>query len=184
MAPRCVLYAIVCAALAGCALSPRAGHPAPTAWLARRGGLATGPAQARAARALARLALPDGQRPGVQVLADDALGAFAWPDGRIVVTRGLVDGVGDAALAAAVAHEVGHLVLGGHLDGNGLPRDGRADDEAAADRVARALLERSGLDVGALTDLLAALEARAAPASRRRARLAARCTALGGASAL
>ena len=44
-------------------------------------------------------------------------GAFAWPDGRIRVTRGLIDLLNDEELAAAVAHEIGHLLADGYLAG-------------------------------------------------------------------
>jgi len=46
-----------------------------------------------------------------------ALGAWSWPDGRIRASRALVDLLDDDELAAALAHEVGHLVDGGHIAG-------------------------------------------------------------------
>src|SRR4029450_10489466 len=52
------------------------------------------------------LLLPDG---GVRwrVTSRADVGAWAWPDGRIEVAKGLVDRLDDHELAAALAHELG-----------------------------------------------------------------------------
>src|SRR5437899_1996032 len=52
-----------------------------------------------------------------RVLNYDTACAFGWPDGRIYLTRSLVDLLDDQELAAAIAHELGHLVVDGHLHG-------------------------------------------------------------------
>ena len=65
------------ATTAGCAVS---GH-APAAWVARAGGVLTDARQQRAEAAVARLTFGDPQlRVKVQVLATDAVCAFAWPN--------------------------------------------------------------------------------------------------------
>jgi len=86
------------------------------------------------------------------------LGAWAWPDGRIEVSRALVDRLDEEELAAALAHELGHLLDGGHLpvgtagldDGPPLGLRGAAgadEAEARADRIGCALLARRGIRV-------------------------------------
>ena len=50
-----------------------------------------------------------------QVSPRKGLGARAWPDGRIEVSRALIDRLDDEELAAVLAHELGHLLDGGHL---------------------------------------------------------------------
>src|SRR5262249_17752321 len=80
----------------------------------------------------------------------------AWPDGRIEVSRALVDRLDEEELAAALAHELGHLLEGGHLpvgtagldDGPPLGLRGAAgadEAEARADRIGCALLARRGI---------------------------------------
>lgn len=51
----------------------------------------------------------------VQVLDSDGVCAYGWPNGNLFVTRGLVDLLSDQELAAAIAHEMGHLLNDGHL---------------------------------------------------------------------
>jgi Zn-dependent protease with chaperone function len=53
-----------------------------------------------------------------QVSPRRGLGAWAWPGGRIEVSRALIDRLDDEQLAAALAHELGHLLDGGHLHGD------------------------------------------------------------------
>jgi len=45
----------------------------------------------------------------VRVLGSDGACAYAWPSGDLFVTRGLLRLLDDAELAAALAHELGHL---------------------------------------------------------------------------
>lgn len=177
------VWLLVPAILGGCTVPQARGVGDRFDRVTHAGVIRRGPTADRAARALARLRLAGDEGARVAVVDADGLDAWAWADGRIVVTRGLVDGVGEPALVAAIAHELGHLVLGGHLDGGRhLMPLGRADDERAADGVARMLLARAGLTHTALTDLLGALHAAAAPASIRRARLASRLEALAASS--
>ena len=95
-----------------------------------------------------------------QVSPRRGLGAWAWPDGRIEVSRALIDRLDDEELAAALAYELGHLLDGGHLavsragldDGPppGLRVAAGADEvEARADRIGCALLARRGAETRA-----------------------------------
>ena len=75
------------------------------------------------------------------------------------MTRGLVDGLDDAELAAAVAHEIGHLLDEGHLRSRAGLRGGHtrstgSDAEARADAVGVTLLESAGLPRSAMVGML------------------------------
>lgn len=74
----------------------------------------------------------------IRVLASEAAAAYAWRDGSLFVTRGLLRVLDDAALTAAIAHELAHL--SGH--GDGLAGDAA---ERLADRRGSELLATSGL---------------------------------------
>jgi predicted Zn-dependent protease len=85
--------------------------------------------------------------------------AFAWADGRIMVTRELVDLLDDEELLAAVAHEVGHLIVDQRLAGHrALTGESLAGDaELAADRAGTVLLGRCGADAAAMPRMLLAV---------------------------
>lgn len=129
------------------------------------GGCVVGPAmhhqdaarQARIDQAVRRV-LPPGEthRVTVYLSADGAASAYAWPDGRIVLTRRLVDLLDEQALAAVIAHEVGHLLLDGHLSFDCHRGETPADDaELAADLVGSALLrQQSDLSPDAMARML------------------------------
>jgi predicted Zn-dependent protease len=88
------------------------------------------------------------------------VGAWAWPDGRIEVAKGLVDRLDDQELAAALAHELGHLIDGGHLAAGPHALDGGAGDlERRADRVGCAMLVRQGVPAAAMPRMLAKVAA-------------------------
>jgi hypothetical protein len=103
----------------------------------------------------------------------DTLGAWSWPDGRIRVSRTLVDLLDDDALAAALAHEIGHLLDGGHVaDGSsalaGASSGARHDGpglELRADAVACSLLRARGTPVEALPRMLRTVARDLTPAS-------------------
>ncbi|MCW5890727.1 MAG: M48 family metalloprotease [bacterium] len=115
---------------------------------------------ARAARLSAAAAsllrsLPQGGRTTVVLSRRPGLGAWARRSGRIEVTPALVDLLDDDELAAAVAHELGHLVAGGHVDAAAaLAGAGDAAGEERADAVGCRLLAASGRPTGALPRLL------------------------------
>jgi Zn-dependent protease with chaperone function len=112
----------------------------------------------RLARAVARLGVAD-LRVGVSDRG--GLGAWAWPRGAVEVSRDLVDLLDDEELAAAVAHEVGHLDDGGHRAPPPSALGGAADAEAEAraDRLGCRLLAARGLDPAATVRLLEKLDA-------------------------
>jgi len=87
----------------------------------------------------------------------DGFGAWSWPDGRIRVSRRLVDLLDDDELRAALAHEVGHLIDGGHVAGGPLAlsgSSGKAGLEQRADLVGCRLLRARGAPAGALPRML------------------------------
>jgi predicted Zn-dependent protease len=95
----------------------------------------------------------------VRVLDSDDLCAYGWPDGSLFVTRGLVDRLDDAELAAAVAHELGHLLSDGHLRTIVSLRgcEGRSqelDAESQADAIAVDLLAAEALAPDAVLRML------------------------------
>ena len=103
--------------------------------------------RARARAALDRLTGTLGQRPlHITVSPSDRPAAYAWPDGRLLLTRGLLRLLDDDELAAAVAHELGHLVTDGHLREvvalGGAGSTGEA--ESLADAAGSRLLARAG----------------------------------------
>jgi hypothetical protein len=106
------------AGLCGCSTSP----PAPAAsrneanWLAAQGGVAEGQQLVIATKQLSRLTHSTGERAGepslrIHVLNRADAAAYCWPSGDIYLSRGLVDHLSEDELAAAIAHELGHLIL-------------------------------------------------------------------------
>jgi len=123
----------------------------------------------------------------VVVLDSSTVNAFAMPGGVIVVCAGLLRSLGSAEeLAAVIAHEAGHVVnhdvartmarqigiaallsvLGGReaevlvqrLLGELINQHYSREVEAKADAVALRVLERAGIDPGALADAFGRLE--------------------------
>jgi predicted Zn-dependent protease len=113
-------------------------------------------------------------RGSLHVLDSPTPGAYAWPDGRIYVTRGLSDLVADEELAAAVAHELRHhpsthratppsSVLG-HAS------DTPTDEEARADAIGVSLLREEHVPPAAMRRMLEKLNTSPAlPAGARQA---------------
>jgi hypothetical protein len=110
-------------------------------------------------------------------------GAWAWSGGPIEVSRDLIDLLDDDELAAAVAHEVGHLRGGVQWAG---PRslDGEADleTESRADQLGCRLLVARGIEPTATVRLLDKLStvlgspAQPSPFATRSSRARAACT--------
>jgi predicted Zn-dependent protease len=155
-------------------------------WVRAQGGIETDAAsQDRLERAAIRLSRGHDQLPvRVAVLATDAVSAYSWPDGQIFVTRGLLNRISDdQELAAAIAHELGHLLDDRHVR-LALSLRGRenADDlEARADAIGASLLEAQHIPRGAMPSLLRKVAATMPPAAQepllRRARLLEEATA-------
>ena len=102
----------------------------------------------------------------VAVVESESLRAFAWPSGHLLVSCGLARGTmeaDDEALAAALAHECGHLMDDGHMWQTGHRHHpatlahGSADAEARADRLGVQLLIRAGYSAKAMDRLLVRL---------------------------
>lgn len=109
------------------------------------------------ARAECAILSPSADRPvHVQVLDNDSVGAYGWPDGNLFVTRGLVDLLTDKELAAAIAHEMGHLLNDGHLHTVVSLRGCSVspDIEERADSIGVRLLEEHGIARGAMVSML------------------------------
>ena len=157
--------------LVGCGTSGDPGR-----WAQRMGGTLHDARAQRAEAALAVLAPPSGEDVRVRVLDVAAVGAYAWPDGEIFVTRGLVDLLPQRELVAAIAHEAGHLLDGRHLRGpvslHGYSSD--SDAEVRADAAGVWLLRRRGFDDRVMSSMLqrvcasAAVSATCRPGLRRR----------------
>lgn len=129
-------------------------------WAQRHGGVCDFQ-QERVAVLAQRLVTHCGTGPhdiDVQVLNTDVVAAYSWREGRLFVTRGLVATADDHELAAALAHELAHLLSDGHLKGQVAALTGsvsaESDAESRADLVARELLELSGYQPDAMQRLL------------------------------
>jgi predicted Zn-dependent protease len=88
------------------------------------------------------------------VLRNTGITAYSWPTGEVFMTSGLVDRASDDELAAAIAHELGHLVAG---------REGKAslrginaplEVEQQADAIGCELLQASGRSPKSLVSML------------------------------
>ncbi len=91
------------------------------------------------------------------------VGAWAWPDRRVRVSRALVDLLDDDELTAALAHELGHLLDRGDLPSPPAALIGGAsgdDPELRADQIGRRLVEASGRSPDAMARMLAKIAAR------------------------
>ncbi len=121
----------------------------------------------------------------VSVLDSNEIAAYGWRDGRILLTSGLIDQVNDDELAAAAAHELGHLLDDGIVKPvaslRGCKED--LDAEARADALGVQVLGQQRIAPEAMESMLAKVRD-SVPADcaqgigRRLARLAARRSAL------
>jgi Zn-dependent protease with chaperone function len=90
------------------------------------------------------------------------VGAWAWPDRRIRVSRALVDLLDDNELAAALGHELGHLLDRGDLPAPPvalLGGSGGDDLEVRADQIGCRLLAARGI-APAMAEMLAKVSTR------------------------
>jgi predicted Zn-dependent protease len=156
--------------LSACASLPQP-RPAWERWSMRQGGLVDpaeeGQVVASAEAALARLAGACAcPHVRVRVLNNERSEAFAWRDGSLFVTRGLVRLLAPEELAATLAHELGHLLAGGAA------RSGPAA-ELTADRLGTELLVASGLNREHMLSMLERIVSATAPEPGIEARIAA-----------
>ena len=163
---------------AACSSLPAGEAPAWRRWSIAHGGVLApdraGAAYERTQDALARIAPAcTCAHVTVRVLGDAEPAAFAFRDGSLFVTRGLVALLDDGELSAALAHEVAHL----SGRGDGLPGP---EAERLADRIGAELLRASGLSAALMPRMLRRLERAQA---RGAADIAARIAALESAPA-
>jgi Zn-dependent protease with chaperone function len=143
----------------GCAHTP--GASSRETWVARFGGLDRTQPQQRLEAARDRL-LPDPLRSDitVAVLRSNEPGAFSWHDGSVFATRGLLRVLDDDELAAALAHEVGHILRdrGRGSAGRVLSLRGQSDAAAAAefeaDAAGMSLIKQAGIPNGSMASML------------------------------
>ena len=152
---RGLLGLIIIAALGGGCAASSGDH---RAWIDQHGGVIRDSRQSRAQTALDSLGrCPAARQLVIRVLDEDTVAAWSWPDGSIFVTRRLVDALGDDELAAAIAHECGHLLADGHMQApnslRGYPKG--LDVESRADAIGSNLLELNGLPRDAMIRMLA-----------------------------
>ena len=114
-----------------------------------------------------------GRHVHVSVSDATAPAAYSWPDGRVVVTRGLLRLLDEHELAAALAHELGHLVAGGHVrPPAALGGTSAAPDvESRADAAGCDLLRSAGYDPAAMRRMLQKVAASPGTGKSCRARL-------------
>lgn len=127
-----------------------------SAWAQAQGGVIAGDLANRAEAASAVLGLRAGRTVRVHVLDSETIGAYGWPEGDLFVTRGLVDRLSDRELAAAIAHEMGHLLNDGHLHTVVSLRGCcvSPDAEARADAIGVRLLASRGIGCDAMISML------------------------------
>jgi predicted Zn-dependent protease len=90
------------------------------------------------------------------LLASDEVNAFSLPGGLIYVTRGLCQRIGedDDLLAAAVAHEMSHVLTRDGLKPACATTEESFDREAQADAGAVALMRAGGYEAAGLARLM------------------------------
>ena len=128
-------------------------------WVREQGGLVAGARQARVdAVAQPLLRQFDGRQLQVRVLDSDAVTAYGWRDGTIFLTRRLIDLMQDDELAAAIAHELGHLLADGHVHSvtslRGCDHEENLETEHRADLIGAQLLRKSSISPAAMTRML------------------------------
>ena len=147
-------------ALSGCAsTSVFESRPAWHRWSEERGGVLEEAQfrEERINRAWSVLApVCQCEHTRIRILDDPRVQAFAWRDGSVFVTRGLLDTMDDVELLAALAHELGHLA-GSHDGAAGRRR------EQLADAFGIDLLQRAGRPGSGMVRMLVKLHAHSAP---------------------
>ena len=151
---RAILLFIGCGmilSMAGCLAEQRQ-----SSWVQSRGGLVQDDRLARAEAALEMLGQPADRAISVRVLDSDVVCAYGWPNGQLFVTRALVDLLDEPELAAALAHEMGHLLNDGRMHSVVSLRgcDASMDIEAGADATGTQLLAGRNLSRDVMIQML------------------------------
>lgn len=145
------ILGLVATVAGGCADAAR------SAWIRENGGLVAtdGASQARVDRLAAQITRScAGCDVVVRILDTDAVAAFSWRTGEVYITRGLLERADDNQAAAALAHELGHLLADGRLRGVVSLNGDERDCESRADLIGVRLLAAAGIPAGAMTSML------------------------------
>jgi predicted Zn-dependent protease len=161
---RAVIHALAALGFVVCLAGCTHHSAAPAKWVEQLGGSESGLRDERLQRVCSGL-LPEHLQSRVRaaVLCSAEPAAYSWPSGEVFVTCGLIDLLGDDDhLAAAVAHEVGHLLADERHGGRGAvaslrgreTRDDGLQAECDADATGAELLRRAGLQPSQMTAML------------------------------
>ena len=92
----------------------------------------------------------------VHVLASREVTAYSFPSGDIFLTAAYIDRANDGEVAAAIAHELGHLLSNGRVTGPVALREKNQDPnaEARADAVGCEILRLRGIPDSAMINAL------------------------------
>lgn len=108
------------------------------------------------------------------VLQSQSVVAYSWPGGDVYLSAGLVDAATDQEIAAAIAHEIGHLAKGETSGSAAALRGSESlEIEAAADAAAIRVLAAAQQNPKALVSLLSKVSA-ASPSRQTREDIQAR----------
>lgn len=116
-------------------------------------------AEARIERLARHLAQRDPQLPQqyeARLLNTCKCNAASLPDGRLYITSGFYDQLGDDAhLAAVIAHELAHIAASDHTRGRCCDSEQALQRESAADVAGIAYLAHAGYPSGAMGEVIA-----------------------------
>jgi Zn-dependent protease with chaperone function len=178
------IHAIVILGLAllltGCATPPRDQAAAIADWASQQGGTIDDARVARVTAIGTALAQQAGCAPlRFHVLNTPSVAAYSWPSGDVFLTAGMVDQAADDEIAAAIAHELGHLLSDGYRHAAVALRgtDAPLDVEQRADRLGCQLLAATGRSPDAMVRALRKLCA-ASPSPECRGEIRARIAAI------
>ena len=139
-------------------------------WVLQRGGVIRGSQQLRAQLLCDRLCRGWIHNSiHVRIVNSSLLGAWTWPDRDIYITRGLALHLTDDELAAAIAHEMGHLINSNAVQcPYALGRNGeKLGIEAGADLTGSRVLAAHGISPQCLIRVLQLLYRRSSNVSLR-----------------
>jgi predicted Zn-dependent protease len=164
-----IVFSMVC-----CACAATAPHSPIAEWTRNHGGCIVDGRLVRLRHVGDRLAWTGLQASQLHVLNSQAVAAYSWPSGEVFVAAGLVDRASDDELTAALAHELGHLVLQHRLAVPATlistePTISGGNVEERADAVGMILLHRCGVSTSALAGVLRKAEGEQGSAAVRNA---------------